>query len=573
MPKRFQPLVRLVRRIRMPWLLLVAASLLTLVDVALGLWIPLLTRDLIESTEGSGVPRGLVGILVGVLLVEAAFSAVSIYLMARAGENLTADLRCKVVSHLLRLPMASHDRRQSGELVSRTLSDSQSIESLLTEQTVSFVAGVFSMIGAVVILWLLDWRLTLVLFGAALFAVLLVLPVAARLQVIGKELQDHLALFSGRLTGVLADIRLVKAACAEEEEIQRAGRSIESLRGLGLREARIMAVLGPTVTVGMSGSLVLILGYGGARVASGALSVGTLVAFILYLFQVVLPMIQFTAFVAALNKAAGAAEHLSGLLDEAAEDAVASGVDPADAFGGDLVFDGVDHEYDGNEVLRDVHLRVPAGRVTAVVGPSGGGKTTLLSLVERFYQPSSGNIRLGEVGIDRFVLEPWRRRIGYVPQEAPLLSGTVRDNLCLGLDREPTEDQVARALGAARADGFVERLEQGLDTEVGERGVRLSGGQRQRLAIARAFLVDPDLLMLDEATANLDAESEVAVRAALRDLLRDRTALVVAHRLATVRTADQIAVLEDGRVSGTGSHEELVAGHPTYRRFVAHQSL
>lgn len=573
MPERFKPLFRLIRRVQIPWLLLACACVLTLIETGIALWVPLLTRDLIDSATSGAISQPLVGTLVGVLLVQALFSALGIYLLARAAAQLTAFLREHVVAHLLRLPMSFHDEQRSGELVSRTLSDTESIEELLTQQTVYCISSVLSIVGAIAILWFLDWRLTLVLFGSALLGLLLVLPVAARLQGIGKEIQDRQADFSGRLAGVLADMRLLKASCAESEETRRAGGSIQSLRGLALREARIYAVLGPTVTLGVSGAMVVILGYGGARVASGALAVGTLVAFILYLFQVVMPMVQFSTFVAALNKAAGAAEHLSGLLDEEPEDSVPEGDDAGGAFGVDLVLDGIRHAYGESEVLRDVDLRIPAGRVTALVGPSGGGKTTILSLLERFYAPSDGRLLLGDREAQSFELESWRRSIGYVTQEAPLLAGTVRENLCFGLESEPSDEAVQLALEAARADGFVAALEKGLDTEVGERGVKLSGGQRQRLAIARAFLVDPDLLILDEATANLDAESEAAVRDALQILMRGRTTLIVAHRLATVRDADQIAVLEDGRVSGTGTHRQLLETHEVYRELVEQQSL
>ncbi|MEM6705504.1 MAG: ABC transporter ATP-binding protein, partial [Acidobacteriota bacterium] len=440
MPERFQPLFRLIRRVQVPWLLLGCACVLTLIETGIALWVPLLTRDLIDSATSGAISQRLVGMLVGILLVEAVFSALGIYLLARAAAQLTAFLRRRVVAHLLRLPMAFHDEQRSGELVSRTLSDTESIEDLLTQQIVYCISSLLSIVGAITILWFLDWRLTLVLFGSALLGLLLVLPVAAKLQGIGKEIQDRQADFSGRLAGVLADMRLLKASCAEDEESGRAGGSIESLRGLALREARIYAVLGPTVTLGVSGAMVVILGYGGARVASGALAVGTLVAFILYLFQVVMPMVQFSTFVAALNKAAGAAEHLSGLLDEEEEDAVRSGDDASGAFRGDLIFDGIRHSYGETEVLRDVDLRIPAGKVTALVGPSGGGKTTILSLLERFYAPSHGRLVLGDREASAFELESWRRSIGYVTQEAPLLAGTVRENLCFGLEATPAED-------------------------------------------------------------------------------------------------------------------------------------
>ena len=327
------------------------------------------------------------------------------------------------------------------------------------------------------------------------------------------------------------------------------------------------------MTLAMSGAMVAILGYGGARVGTGTLTVGTLVAFILYLFQVVVPMIQFSTFAASLSKAAGAAAYLSNLLDEPVEDRTVGG--PTSTNGSSVTFDRVAHAYGdhGETVLDELTLEIPAGKMTALVGPSGSGKTTVLSLIERFYDPRAGTIRIGQQSLGALDLGAWRRTIGYVPQEAPLLAGTVRENLCLGLERSPSEREVNDALAAARANDFVSRLPEGLDTEVGERGVKLSGGQRQRLAIARAFLTDPDLLMLDEATANLDAESEEAIRAALADLTKERTTLVVAHRLSTVREADQIAIMESGRVTGLGRHDELMRTHDVYRDLVEKQSL
>lgn len=571
MPERFQALIRLIRRTRIPWTPLAGASGLSLFDTALGLWVPLLVRDLVASASDGAVSGSLVLLLAGVILFEAVLSGWSLYLLAVAGERLTAFLRTELVGKLIRLPMSFHDDQKSGELVSRAMSDTQSVESLLTEQSIAFLSGLLSMLGALVILFLLDWQLMLVLLGCALASLLLVLPVAARLQGIGREIQDEQASFSGRLAAVLAEIRLLKASCAESEEERRSATAIGALQRLGLREARVLAILGPTVTLGMSGALVAILGFGGTRVASGALEVGTLVAFMLYLFQVVLPMVQFSSFVAALNKAAGAAEHLSGLLELDEEDRTEEGRLPVE--GSDLRLTGIHHSYDAEPVLRGVDLEIPAGRVTALVGPSGGGKTTILSLLERFYAPTSGEIRVGNDALGDLRLEAWRRRIGYVTQEAPLLAGTVRENLAYGLENPPEEDRIDAALRAARADGFVARLEKGLDTEVGERGVKLSGGQRQRLALARAFLTDPEILILDEATANLDAESEGAVRAAMRSLMEGRTTVVVAHRLSTVVDADQIAVLENGVLTGRGRHEELMATHEVYRDLVERQSL
>lgn len=567
---RLQPLFSILRTIHIPWLLLTATLLLTLLETGAGLWVPLLTRDLIDAAGSGNTTDVTLTRLIVVLICQATLSGFSLYLLCRAGEQLTAGLRNRLFHKLVHLPMTFHDRNESGELVSRTVSDTTSLQDLLTQHLVSFVAGVVSMVGAIIILCLLDWPLTLVLFSTVLVALLLILPVTAKLENIGKDIQDSMAAFSARLTNLLGDMRLVKASCAEKQECDTAANWVDKLQVLGFKEAKIMAVLGPTITMAISGALVIILSYGGARVASGELAVGTLVAFILYLFQVVMPMIQFSAFFAALNKAIGAASRLSDLMKEPIEEKQEQGeqvLEPKPLYLRDVHFG-----YHAEEpVLQGFNLTIPEGKVTALVGPSGSGKTTVFSLLERLYDTDKGEITHGEQPLHALQLEGWRRRIGYVTQEAPLLSGTLRQNLCYGLAQEPAPEHIERALRAARAWGFVTEFPQGLETEVGERGTKLSGGQRQRIAIARAFLMDPEILMLDEATANLDAESEELVRTALQELMEGRTTLIIAHRLATVVNADQIAVVEGGRVSGVGTHQNLLQDHPLYRKLASRQ--
>lgn len=316
--------------------------------------------------------------------------------------------------------------------------------------------------------------------------------------------------------------------------------------------------------------LVLVIGYGGMRVSSGALTAGELVAFILYLVQIVMPMGQLTQFFTQLQKARGATERIIDTLNYAEEDH-ASGK-PLQNASRPIRVDNVNFSYEtGERILNDVSFSIEPGQVTAIVGPSGGGKTTMFSLLERFYIPQSGTIRLGDDPIENFTLHSWRSHIGYVSQESPLIAGTIKDNICYGLDREVSDQELRHAAAMAYADQFIDELPDGYATEVGERGMKLSGGQRQRIGIARALLRDPKLLMLDEATSSLDSKSEIVVQEALDNLMRGRTTLVIAHRLSTVVDADQILFIEKGRITGKGTHDELVQTHSLYREFAAQQ--
>lgn len=283
-----------------------------------------------------------------------------------------------------------------------------------------------------------------------------------------------------------------------------------------------------------------------------------------------MPLTQLTQFFTQLQKAKGASERMIETLE--AKEEVYEGVLEAAGEDGPVEVEDLSFGYKtGEKVLDRISFTMQPGQVTAIVGPSGGGKTTLFSLLERFYEPLSGVIRLDGKPASLFSLKSWRGRIGYVSQESPLLAGTIAENLAYGLEREVSQDELRRAAAMAYADGFIEELPDGYDTDVGERGVKLSGGQRQRIAIARALLRDPKILMLDEATSSLDSQSEAVVQQALGNLMQGRTTIVIAHRLATVVNADQIIFMEKGRITGKGTHEELLRNHELYREFAEQQ--
>jgi ATP-binding cassette subfamily B protein AbcA/BmrA len=331
-----------------------------------------------------------------------------------------------------------------------------------------------------------------------------------------------------------------------------------------------LALIGPLFTFVMTAVLVVILGVGGMRVASGLLSPGELVAFILLLFQVIMPMGQFTTLYSRLQKVVGATERIQAILAHEEEPRHSTAIAPK---GNETItFNNLHFSYvTGEEVLHGINLTVPARKVTAIVGPSGSGKSTLFSLLEQFYLPGSGSISYGGQAITDYSLASWRSKIGYVSQESPLMAGTIKENMTYGLGREASMDEIRHAAEMAYSSAFIDKLPQGYDTEVGERGIKLSGGQRQRIAIARALLRSPDILMLDEATSSLDSTSEHEVQQALSNLMEGRTTVVIAHRLSTVVDSDQIVVLEQGHVTGTGTHAELISNHPVYRELAQKQ--
>jgi ATP-binding cassette, subfamily B, bacterial AbcA/BmrA len=562
--------LKLIRQTDFSRPVLVIAVLMSIAGTLAGLVVPMFTKNLVDGFTLSSLSGLQIAGIGAVFLAQAVITGLSVYLLNRVGQHLVASLRERLWTKLLRLPVSYYDNHESGETISRLTSDTAVVKGLISEHMSGFLNGIISIIGSVAVLFYLDWKMSLMLLIVVPLAFAVLGPLGKQMYKISVGMQKENARFTSVLNRVLSEIRLVKASNAEASEYKNGREGIENLFRFGLREAKIQAFIFPVFSVVIMLLMVVIIGYGGMRVSSGALSAGGLVAFILYLMQILMPISQITQFITQLQKAMGATETLIATLGLEEEDRDL-GTPVADA-AQPIKLDQVDFSYkDGESVLKKVSITMQPGKVTAIVGPSGSGKTTLFALLERFYKPAAGSIRLGEEPVEQFSLSSWRRRIGYVSQESPLISGTIRTNLCYGLDREPSRQELERAAQMAYADGFIGELPDGYDTEVGERGVKLSGGQRQRIAIARALLRDPAVLMLDEATSSLDSKSEIEVQKALHNLMQGRTTLVIAHRLSTVVNADQIVFLDKGVVTGSGTHEELVASHELYREFAEHQ--
>ncbi len=564
----FRSFFSLINQLHPQYIKLFVGILLGFISTGANLFVPQLAQKLINNFKS--VSPTLAILTVVIFIAGLITSALSGLLLGIFGENVVSKLRKQLWQKLLKMPVKYFDDVKTGEISSRLVNDTSQVKDLLASTLPNAMTSLLQFVGALVIMLAMDWRMTLLMFVAVPLVILVMLPVMNQSRKIGRVRQDELAKFASDSTDVLGEVRLVKSSNGEEHELAKGNRRIDNLYHVGRKEALINSVMQPITNMLMMIMFLGILGYGAIRVMNGAMTMGALVSFLMYLFQIISPVVVISQLFNNMAKTSGATERIQQILTEP-EEFVADKAEK-DIASAPLKFENVDFAYEeGKPVLRDVSFETKPNAVVAFAGPSGGGKSTIFSLIERFYQPTGGKIFIGEENIENVDLAKWREQIGLVSQDAAVMPGTIRDNLTYGLRREVSDEELWDALRMAYADGFVSEMEDQLETEIGERGIKLSGGQRQRIAIARAFLRDPKILMLDEATASLDAESEAMVQKALGDLMQGRTTLVIAHRLSTIVDADKIYFIENGTVSGAGTHQELLKTTPLYAQYVKDQ--
>lgn len=569
----FAEFMKLLKRTRLNKGLFAFAIILTLFGTAGSLIVPLLTQSFIDGFDTDMFSAWIVILIVAVFLLSAVLDGISYYILARIGQTIILKLREIVWDKFLKLPVSYFDQTKSGESVSRVVNDTAIIKNLITSHFPQLIGGIMSVVGSVVILFVLDWRMSLIMFISVPISIVVILPLGKKMSRISKKLQDETAEFTGSVQETLSEIRLMKSFNGEAFERQKGRSGIRNLYTYGMQEAKINAFLSPIMGTVMMFVIILIIGYGGLRVAEGTLTIGTMVAFLLYLFQIIMPMTMFAMFFTEYNKALGATDRLIGILEKDEESDAEEVPAEENLQFNSLEFKDIHFGY-GEEtpVLHGISFRAGYNQKVAFVGPSGSGKSTVFALIERYYDIDSGAIEIDGMDIRDIPLETLRKNIGYVAQESSVISGSIRENITYGLTSEEyTEEEVERAVERSYAKAFIDELEKGLDTQVGERGVKLSGGQRQRIGIARAFLKNPKLLMLDEATASLDSRSEQYVQEALDELMGGRTVLVIAHRLSTVVNSDNIFFIDNGYLTGSGTHQALMDTHEMYRIFTEQQ--
>ncbi|MDH6546760.1 ABC transporter ATP-binding protein [Streptomyces sp. SAI-041] len=556
------------------WTLL-AGAVLSLLTGATGLLLPLVARELIDDLSHDRTITGALLVMSGLVVANAAVGALGSYVLRRTAESVVLGARRALSSYLLRLRITAVDRTEPGDLMARITSDTTLLREVTTDSLVGLGTGGLTLLATVAMMGLVDPVLLGVTLAVILAAGTVVGVIVPRINRASRQAQDAVGVMGAALERILGALRTVKASGAEHREELTLHAAAEESWRQSVRAAKWSAAAGNTAGLAMQIAFITVLAVGGARVATGAVDVGTLVAFLLYVFYLMSPIQQVVGAVTQYQTGAAALARIQEALRLPAEPAAPPAPLPADgAAPAAVAFADVRFRYaeDLPYVHHGVTFDVPARGMTAFVGPSGAGKTTVFSLIERFYDPEAGIVTLDGRDLAKWDLPELRSAIGYVEQDAPVLSGSLRENLLLG-NPEADADAVARVLATTRLDGLVAKLPSGLETLVGHRGTKLSGGERQRVAIARALLRRPRLLLLDEATSQLDAVNEAALRDTVADVARTTTVLVVAHRLSTVTMADRIVVMDAGRVRAVGTHRELVAGDPLYAELAATQFL
>jgi len=557
---------------------LIFALVLSVIGSLLALGQPLLIGQLITAVEQSLDVTTLALVIVALVISSALVGAFQFYLLYKTGEGVVLTTRKALISRMLRLPTWQYDRRRVGDLVSRVGSDSTLLKSVLTQGLVDALGGLLQFVGAIIVMAFIDP----VLLGSTLAVVFIAVGAIAltgrRLRTATTQAQIRVGEMSSSVERALSAIRTIKAARAEERETDAINKDAHAAYDQGLKIARLSAVVAPIAQVAFNSAFIIVLGLGGLRVATGTTSIASLVTFVILLFFMIGPLISAFGAYASVMGALGALARIKEIMDLEEEEPGGEKLPRKGANSTAIEFSKVrfsyatDQDEEPKEIIKGIDLKIARGSRVALVGPSGSGKSTIFSLIERFYEPTSGTILLDGQPVTEFSRESLRQQLGYVEQDAPVLAGSLKDNLLLGR-ADATDEELQQVLSQVNLTEVLNRDSKGLGAEVGEDGIMLSGGERQRLAIARALLASPEILLLDESTSALDGPNEQRMREAIDAVAKDRTLMVIAHRLSTVVDSDQIIVLEHGEIVGIGTHSELIKSTPLYKDLAKHQLL
>ena len=575
-PGNWRTFVRLLGFLRPYRGSLAISSVLAVLSQVAGILVPVLTGVVINELEGDPDTRVLalwIAAIVALGLVRGALMYGRRMISGRQALGVEYDMRDELYSHFLRLSFGFYDRSQTGQLMSRATIDLQSVRFFLGYGLIFFAQHLVTIVVVTAVLFVYSWQLALVALAMTPIIALTAYRYSHVSHPVLRDVQQKLADVSTVAEESITGVHVVKSFAQEERRAERFEESADAVFDQTLAANRQRALYVPLLTFLPLVAQALVLLVAGRMVISGSISLGTFFAFNLLLAMLVMPLRMLGMWIGQAQRAIAAGERIFELLDEPEDIADRPDARPLPPGAGHVVFEGVDFGYDpARPVLEDISLDVPAGRTIALIGHTGSGKTTLATLVPRFYDATAGRVLVDGVDVRDLQRRSLRREIGVISQDPFLFSASIRDNIALGMPDAPQE-AVEAAARAAQAHDFVLELPHGYDTVVGERGITLSGGQRQRIAIARALLIDPRILVLDDATASVDATTEARIRAGLREVMRDRTTIIIAHRLSTIALADEVVVLDHGRIAARGTQAELLEESPVFREIHEHGLL
>lgn len=551
------------------------AVVLSIVGAGVNLGQPLIVGKLIDAVQNKLDVTGWVIGLIAVLLGTAVTGGLMYYILAKAGEGVVLSARTKLANRLLRLPIKEYDLRRTGDLVSRVGSDTTLLRAVLTQGFVDAAGGVLIFVGSIVAMAVIDPLLLGITLAVIALAIAAVAFTSRKIKEATTKAQTRVGDMAASVERALGAVRTIRAARAEDRESQEIVANAKEAFGQGVKIAKLNAAVTPIAGIAFQGAFIAVLGVGGYRVANGDTSIANLITFVLLMFTMSRPLGQAFGAYSSIQSALGALARIQEVLDidlEETNEELKTKETRKSKNNTAIEFKKVNFGYDQAEVLNSVSFKIERGTRVAIVGPSGSGKSTSFSLIERFYEPTSGQILLDGQPVTSISRGDLRAQIGYVEQDAPVLAGSLRDNLLIGKP-DATDKELKAVLNEVNLTEVLKRDKRGLEAEVGENGIMLSGGERQRLAIARALLAAPPILLLDESTASLDGLNEQRMREALDAVAKNRTVIVIAHRLSTVVDSDQIIVMQQGKVIGTGTHKQLLMSTPLYKELAATQML
>lgn len=541
--------------------------ILLLLSAILSLVLPLMVESVVNDIANVTLP--FFGLLATVIVLSMICESVSTYLFAVTTQKVARDIRVKAWTHVLTMKVIDLQKRHSGEISSRIISDVGLIIGFFSNELPATIVGLISICIALILMFSIDMVITIILICLTPLIIFTIKPISNKVYQLSEEMQAITADVNSFFTETIAQNKLIKAYGAEHHEYDRGLSHINRILGFGKKYAKIQAMLSPIMGGIITILVIAVVGIGAYRVHSGFLSGGALVAFALYIYQIIQPIQTIGSFLIEREAVNGSAKELFNIIEIEGEDLAKGENIPLN---GNIKFKNVSFYYNKDQsILDDVNFCADYGKKTAIVGESGAGKTTIFSLIDRFYEVQSGEILIDGHNVNELSLSQLRKSIGYVSQDNIIISGTILENITYGCSREVTTQEIQEVIKAANLKEYIDSLPDGPNTIVGERGNFLSGGQKQRVAIARALLQNPKYLLLDEATANLDTDSEKAVATALENLLHGRTSIIISHHLSSIIKADKILVLRAGRIVGEGTHKELLQNNEYYQHIVTQQ--